>query len=161
MLRKTGFHFSSSRSKREWRSGLHVRARRIRARRKRCRDHKFLSGKSIAKADAGGKAMSRRQFPAPEKTRQTGPDFAGAIARVAPEPRHDPPPPHRADRAFLPIPSGQPRTADVSPRHLTGSTLQPGAQIAQLVEQRIENPRVGGSIPSLGTNFAYFINLNH
>ena len=26
-----------------------------------------------------------------------------------------------------------------------------GAQIAQLVEQRIENPRVGGSIPSLGT----------
>ena len=26
------------------------------------------------------------------------------------------------------------------------------AQIAQLVEQRIENPRVGGSIPPLGTN---------
>jgi hypothetical protein len=25
------------------------------------------------------------------------------------------------------------------------------AQVAQLVEQRIENPRVGGSIPSLGT----------
>ena len=25
------------------------------------------------------------------------------------------------------------------------------AQIAQLVEQRIENPRVGGSIPPLGT----------
>ena len=27
------------------------------------------------------------------------------------------------------------------------------AQIAQSVEQGIENPRVGGSIPSLGTNF--------
>ena len=26
-----------------------------------------------------------------------------------------------------------------------------GAQVAQLVEQRIEDPRVGGSIPSLGT----------
>ena len=28
------------------------------------------------------------------------------------------------------------------------------AQVAQLVEQRIENPRVAGSIPALGTNFA-------
>jgi hypothetical protein len=27
-------------------------------------------------------------------------------------------------------------------------------QIAQLVEQRIENPRVGGSIPSLATIFS-------
>jgi hypothetical protein len=27
------------------------------------------------------------------------------------------------------------------------------AQIAQLVEQRIENPRVGGSNPPLGTTF--------
>ena len=27
------------------------------------------------------------------------------------------------------------------------------AQVAQLVEQRTENPRVGGSIPSLGTTF--------
>ena len=26
-----------------------------------------------------------------------------------------------------------------------------GAQVAQLVEQRTENPRVGGSTPSLGT----------
>ena len=29
--------------------------------------------------------------------------------------------------------------------------LPNGAQIAQLVEQRIENPRVAGSIPALGT----------
>ncbi len=29
------------------------------------------------------------------------------------------------------------------------------AQVAQLVEQRIENPRVGGSIPSLGTIFLF------
>ena len=30
-------------------------------------------------------------------------------------------------------------------------TKRPRARIAQLVEQRIENPRVGGSIPSPGT----------
>ena len=30
------------------------------------------------------------------------------------------------------------------------------AQVAQLVEQRTENPRVGGSIPPLGTTFLYF-----
>src|SRR5690606_40573907 len=30
---------------------------------------------------------------------------------------------------------------------------RPDAQIAQLVEQRIENPRVAGSIPALGTTF--------
>ena len=29
--------------------------------------------------------------------------------------------------------------------------MRPVAQVAQLVEQGIENPRVGGSIPSLGT----------
>jgi hypothetical protein len=29
------------------------------------------------------------------------------------------------------------------------------AQVAQLVEQRIENPRVGGSIPPLGTIFVW------
>ena len=28
----------------------------------------------------------------------------------------------------------------------------PNAQVAQLVEQRTENPRVAGSIPALGTN---------
>ena len=28
------------------------------------------------------------------------------------------------------------------------------AQVAQLVEQRTENPRVGGSIPPLGTIFS-------
>src|SRR4051812_1854852 len=31
------------------------------------------------------------------------------------------------------------------------SAPSPDAQVAQLVEQRTENPRVGGSIPSLGT----------
>ena len=35
------------------------------------------------------------------------------------------------------------------------------AQIAQSVEQGIENPRVGGSIPSLGTTIvAHFISLH-
>ena len=32
--------------------------------------------------------------------------------------------------------------------------MRPVAQIAQSVEQGIENPRVGGSIPSLGTTFS-------
>ena len=31
------------------------------------------------------------------------------------------------------------------------------AQIAQSVEQGIENPRVGGSIPSLGTNYSSLV----
>jgi hypothetical protein len=34
---------------------------------------------------------------------------------------------------------------------------KPSAQIAQLVEQRIENPRVAGSIPALGTIFSLMI----
>ena len=40
------------------------------------------------------------------------------------------------------------------PYKARGSRLPPhwpDAQIAQLVEQRIENPRVAGSIPALGT----------
>jgi hypothetical protein len=31
--------------------------------------------------------------------------------------------------------------------------FQTNAQVAQLVEQRTENPRVGGSIPPLGTSY--------
>ena len=35
------------------------------------------------------------------------------------------------------------------------------AQVAQLVEQRTENPRVGGSIPPLGTTYLiYFFVCN-
>ena len=34
------------------------------------------------------------------------------------------------------------------------------AQVAQLVEQRTENPRVGGSIPPLGTTFLLFFDGN-
>jgi hypothetical protein len=33
--------------------------------------------------------------------------------------------------------------------------MRPVAQIAQSVEQGIENPRVGGSIPSLGTTYSF------
>ena len=33
------------------------------------------------------------------------------------------------------------------------------AQVAQLVEQRTENPRVGGSIPPLGTTLSKSFNL--
>ena len=36
----------------------------------------------------------------------------------------------------------------------TGLIARPSnGQVAQLVEQRIENPRVGGSIPPLATRF--------
>ena len=35
--------------------------------------------------------------------------------------------------------------------------MRPVAQIAQSVEQRIENPRVGGSTPSLGTTFKLLV----
>ena len=35
------------------------------------------------------------------------------------------------------------------------------AQVAQLVEQRTENPRVGGSIPPLGTTFYFFLKVTH
>src|SRR5947207_15843877 len=42
-----------------------------------------------------------------------------------------------------------PRPVWYSPRPLPRPCLN--AQVAQLVEQRTENPRVGGSIPSLGT----------
>ena len=35
------------------------------------------------------------------------------------------------------------------------------AQIAQLVEQRTENPRVAGSIPALGINFRKSSDMEH
>ena len=34
--------------------------------------------------------------------------------------------------------------------NVRGETIPINAQVAQSVEQRTENPRVGGSIPSLG-----------
>ena len=41
--------------------------------------------------------------------------------------------------------------------HATYQTgaFAPRARLAQLVDQRIENPRVGGSIPSLGTTLTH------
>ena len=39
------------------------------------------------------------------------------------------------------------------------STSQPHGQVAQLVEQGTENPRVGGSIPSLATTFSLCVAL--
>ena len=51
---------------------------------------------------------------------------------------------------FLRNPSGQPVPAVLIPLSR--------ARIAQLVEQRIENPRVGGSNPSPGTTFHNKIN---
>src|SRR5690606_18236329 len=41
------------------------------------------------------------------------------------------------------------------------SNSAPLAQVAQLVEQGIENPRVGGSIPSLGTMNTPIKSLSH
>ena len=56
----------------------------------------------------------------------------------------------RRYHTFLRKPSGQPRVTRLRTRHPDGNARL-GAQIAQLVEQRIENPRVAGSIPALGT----------
>ncbi len=41
-------------------------------------------------------------------------------------------------------------------RHLLQACMPAAARVAQLVEQRIENPRVGGSNPPLGTIFQSF-----
>src|SRR3954454_25121855 len=46
-----------------------------------------------------------------------------------------------------------PRPVWYSPRPPRGPC--PDAQVAQLVEQRTENPRVGGSIPPLGTTLPF------
>jgi hypothetical protein len=53
----------------------------------------------------------------------------------------------RATQNFLENPIDAPK------RRPFNLTLFPDAKIAQLVEQRTENPRVLGSIPSLGTTF--------
>ena len=51
--------------------------------------------------------------------------------------------------AITPLASGANQGPEVlSSKSASGSRL---AQVAQLVEQRIENPRVTGSIPVLGT----------
>ena len=47
------------------------------------------------------------------------------------------------------VPLASRRAISYTPRHPTR------AQVAQLVEQRIENPRVAGSIPALGTTLTY------
>jgi hypothetical protein len=49
------------------------------------------------------------------------------------------------DRRFLP-------TLDSPPARPYIANVFSHAQVAQSVEQRTENPRVGGSIPPLGTN---------
>jgi hypothetical protein len=40
---------------------------------------------------------------------------------------------------------------------MTLQLLTVKAQVAQLVEQRTENPRVGGSIPPLGTMYSKYL----
>jgi hypothetical protein len=54
-----------------------------------------------------------------------------------------------ADWSFNP--SGQPLRDRLNTRSLEAAQGVPYAQVAQLVEQRTENPRVGGSNPPLGT----------
>ena len=53
--------------------------------------------------------------------------------------------------APLSLDAQEPRRFNTRPFEVTTSKF---AQVAQLVEQGIENPRVGGSIPSLGTTQA-------
>ena len=74
----------------------------------------------------------------------TPPDDAADKTRKRPE--------HEADaKIFSPF-LWTAKATSLKTLKLKRPTRRPGAQIAQLVEQRIENPRVGGSIPSLGTN---------
>src|SRR2546423_12013683 len=54
-----------------------------------------------------------------------------------------------AIRAVPIVPSPAPARRLLTAPHLC--SLRPPAQVAQLVEQRTENPRVAGSIPALGT----------
>ncbi len=87
--------------------------------------------------------------------------FRTAPARVVSFPpttspaKHDAaaPPRKKAEKPvrFFARPPCQPPRPDVSPAHPKAAPDGNGAQIAQLVEQRIENPRVAGSIPALGT----------
>jgi hypothetical protein len=47
---------------------------------------------------------------------------------------------------------------EVAADHKSGTFLvREDARVAQLVEQRIENPRVGGSSPPPGTTFLHMI----
>ena len=46
-----------------------------------------------------------------------------------------------------------PKVVGSNPSPATRKHCLQDAQLAQLVEQRTENPRVSGSIPELGTNF--------
>ena len=50
---------------------------------------------------------------------------------------------------------------DCKPAHLFNTPSNLYAQVAQSVEQRTENPRVGGSIPPLGTIFLFLYVLYH
>jgi hypothetical protein len=54
---------------------------------------------------------------------------------------------------FCAIPLDSPRALTYHAATRRQCLWDNGAQIAQLVEQRIENPRVAGSIPALGTIF--------
>jgi hypothetical protein len=45
-----------------------------------------------------------------------------------------------------------PHKDTLTPDHSAALIRLPWGQVAQLVEQGTENPRVGGSIPSLATN---------
>ena len=95
------------------------------------------------------KPSSRRQvLPVPRKPppgedarrEQAGCPLSGSLAWRGTRPRNEPP-----DTGIY-----TPASAWYFPRSFP---RPPRAQVAQLVEQRTENPRVGGSIPSLGTTF--------
>ena len=47
----------------------------------------------------------------------------------------------------------------MEPERYQSVAIQQNGRIAQLVEQRIENPRVGGSIPPSATIFHFILNI--
>jgi hypothetical protein len=96
------------------------------------------------RADDAGAAAPTGPAPdgAPCPCRQ--PDDAADKTRKGPE--------HRGDAEIFSPVLWTAKAASHNTVGLERWLRRPGAQIAQLVEQRTENPRVGGSIPSLGTN---------
>ena len=102
---------------------------------------------------ANPSGLSPRRRPGPFLKRQNMDHSASGkqTASAIPRPSH---PRHHASHSLYPHRVFTLARQKPFPYKARGSRLpphRPDAQIAQLVEQRIENPRVAGSIPALGT----------
>jgi hypothetical protein len=99
--------------------------------------------------------MSTRNRPLPERSRAPRRSREMTPRADVVDPLSAPPamPRRSAGRHGMICPRERLRSALDSQRcGIVRAARAAPAQVAQLVEQRTENPRVGGSIPSLGTN---------